>query len=71
MALGFTQPLTDEYQKIFLGLKRGRRVRPTTQPPPLSRMSRKGRILYLSEPCRPPRPVTGIALLSAFILLTS
>jgi hypothetical protein len=35
----------------------------TTLPPSMSRFSRQCVILNISKPCRPPRPVTGIALL--------
>jgi hypothetical protein len=41
---------------------RGLRVKLTTAPPSLSLMSRQSGILYISQPCRPPRPVTGIDL---------
>jgi hypothetical protein len=57
------------YQKIFLGLKRGWRIRITASPPFVNRLSRKYRILDISQPYRTPWPVTEIALLFAFTFL--
>jgi hypothetical protein len=45
---------------MFLGSKeRSRRVRLTTLPPSVSRLSRQCWILNISQTCRSPRPVKG------------
>jgi hypothetical protein len=50
-------------QIMFLGVKCGRCIGLTSLPPSVSRLSRQCGILNISQPYRPPQPVTGIALL--------
>jgi hypothetical protein len=57
---------TNNRKNIFLGVKHGRRVKLTSQLS-ASRLSRQQRILSISQPYRPPRHVTRIALLFTFL----
>jgi hypothetical protein len=63
MALGFTQPVTEinarNRKKSFGGVERGHRVRLTSLPY-VSRLYRQCGILNISQPYKPPRPVTEV-----------
>jgi hypothetical protein len=68
---GYTQPLTEISTRnikivMFLGTKCGWCVGLTTLPPSMSRLSRQCGIFNISQPYRPPQPVTGITF--TFIL---
>jgi hypothetical protein len=62
MALGATEHLTELNASNLPGVK-GRAVLKVENLTAVSRLARKCVSLDVSQPCRPPRPVTGIALL--------
>jgi hypothetical protein len=65
MALKLAQSLTEmNTRKSLWGVESGRRLKMTTSQPSVSRLSRQCGILNILQPCRPPRPIMGIALLN-------
>jgi hypothetical protein len=68
MAQEFPQPATElSTRKSFWVVKRGRRVRLTTSPPSVRRLSKKYGTHNISQSYRFPWAVTGLALLFNFL----
>jgi hypothetical protein len=72
MTLGLTQPLTQmSIRKCFCGVECGWRIRMTTSPPYVSRMSRQRGILDILQRYRHPRLCYGALPLTAFLVNVS
>jgi hypothetical protein len=59
----------DIHKKGFRGVLHGRCLRPTASAPYMGRLSAQCGILNISQPYRPPRPVTGIAVTSVYAII--
>jgi hypothetical protein len=60
-----TQPLTEMKKKnVSGGVERGRRVNLTTLLPSVNQLFRQCGIFKMSQPYRPPLPVTGLVAFS-------